>query len=172
MSVGRIRSVITPNVGPASIALTIRKVVAPVTSSPAQIACWTGAAPRQAGSTEKCRLTQPCARDVEGALRQQRAVGDDRAAVGRQVAQRGLEVGVARVVGLEHRQRRAPRRAGATGLATSLRPRPDGRVGTGDDADELVAGWPRSASREGTATSGVPAKTTRIRGRARAWRAG
>ncbi len=60
MSVGRIVSVITPNVGPASISLTIRKVVAPVTSSPARIACCTGAAPRQAGSREKCRFTQPC----------------------------------------------------------------------------------------------------------------
>ena len=46
--------------GPASSSLTIRNVVAPVTSSPAQIECCTGAAPRQAGSTEKCRLTQPC----------------------------------------------------------------------------------------------------------------
>ena len=60
MSVGRIRSVITPYVGPASISFTIRNVVAPVTSSPAQRACWTGAAPRQEGSTEKCRFTQPC----------------------------------------------------------------------------------------------------------------
>ena len=59
VSAGRIRSVITPNVGPASSSLTIRNVVAPVTSSPAQIECCTGAAPRQAGSTEKCRLTQP-----------------------------------------------------------------------------------------------------------------
>ena len=60
MSSGRIVWVISPKVGPASSSLTIRKVVAPVTSSPAQIACCTGAAPRQAGSTEKCRLTQPC----------------------------------------------------------------------------------------------------------------
>ncbi len=59
MSVGRTVSVITPNVGPASSAGTIRKVVAPVTSSPAQSACCTGAAPRHAGSSEKCRLTQP-----------------------------------------------------------------------------------------------------------------
>ena len=34
VSSGRIRSVITPNVGPASSSLTIRNVVAPVTSSP------------------------------------------------------------------------------------------------------------------------------------------
>ena len=37
-----------------------RKVVAPVTVSPAAMAACTGAAPRQAGSSEKCRLTQPC----------------------------------------------------------------------------------------------------------------
>ena len=59
VSVGRTVSVITPNAGPASSSLTMRKVVAPVTSSPAQIACCTGAAPRQDGRTEKCRLTQP-----------------------------------------------------------------------------------------------------------------
>jgi hypothetical protein len=58
--VGRIRSVITPNVGPASSSLTMRNVVAPVTSSPAQIACCTGA-PAPGGQHEKCRLTQPCA---------------------------------------------------------------------------------------------------------------
>ena len=37
----------------------MRKVDAPVTASPAMIACCTGAAPRQAGSSEKCRLIQP-----------------------------------------------------------------------------------------------------------------
>ena len=61
VSSGRIVCVITPNVGPASSSGTIRNVVAPVTSSPAQIACCTGAAPRQEGSSEKCRFTQPCA---------------------------------------------------------------------------------------------------------------
>ena len=60
MSVGRMRSVITPKVGPASSSSTSRKVVAPVTSSPAQMLCCTGAAPRQLGRAEKCRLTQPC----------------------------------------------------------------------------------------------------------------
>ena len=60
MSVGRIGSVMLAKVGPASSSSTIRKVVAPVTWSPARIARCTGAAPRQAGSSEKCRLTQPC----------------------------------------------------------------------------------------------------------------
>ena len=48
-------------IGPASRSSTIRKVVAPVVSSPARTACCTGAAPRQAGSSEKCRFTQPLA---------------------------------------------------------------------------------------------------------------
>src|SRR4051812_37115616 len=61
VSVSRIVSVITPYVGPASISLMMRNVVAPVTSSPAQIACCTGAAPRHAGRHEKWRLTQPWA---------------------------------------------------------------------------------------------------------------
>ncbi|MDX6342125.1 MAG: hypothetical protein QOH87_2263 [Trebonia sp.] len=60
MSVGRIGSVSVPKTGPASSSFTIRKVVAPVMSSPRRTACCTGAAPRQAGSTEKCRFTQPC----------------------------------------------------------------------------------------------------------------
>ena len=68
-------------------------------------------------------------RDVERALRQQRAVGDDRAAVRCQRAQLGLEVRVAGVLRLEHRVRRAARRAAATGEATSRRPRPAGASG-------------------------------------------
>ena len=80
----RIVSVITPYVGPASSSLTIRNVVAPVTSSPAQIACCTGAAPRQAGRQREVQVDPAVRRDVERRLRQQRAVGDHRAAVGRQ----------------------------------------------------------------------------------------
>ena len=59
MSVGRILSVTTPYTGPESRLGSIRNVVAPVMVSPAAIAACTGAAPRQAGSSEKCRLIQP-----------------------------------------------------------------------------------------------------------------
>ena len=45
--------------GPVSSPASSSKVVAPVMSSPCRIACCTGAAPRQAGSSEKCRLIQP-----------------------------------------------------------------------------------------------------------------
>ena len=128
-----------PNVGPASSSWTIRNVVAPVTSSPAQIERCTGAAPRQAGSSEKCRLTQPWGGMSSADCGQQRAVRHDRAGVGGERAQRLLEVRVARVVGLEHRDAervgapRRPARRRAGGRARR-------RVGAGDDADQLVAG--------------------------------
>ena len=73
-----------------------RNVVAPVNSSPARIARWTGDAPRQAGSSEKCRLTQPVRRDVENRLRQQGSVRDDRAAVRGEGAQLVLELRLTR----------------------------------------------------------------------------
>ncbi|SKT48290.1 Uncharacterised protein [Mycobacteroides abscessus subsp. abscessus] len=59
VSFGEIRSVTTPYTGPLSSAGSMRNVVAPVISSPAAIEACTGAAPRQAGSSEKCRFTQP-----------------------------------------------------------------------------------------------------------------
>ncbi|CFR97826.1 Uncharacterised protein [Mycobacterium tuberculosis] len=60
VSVGWITSVTTPYIGPESRLGSIWNVVAPVIVSPAAMAACTGAAPRQAGSSEKCRLTQPC----------------------------------------------------------------------------------------------------------------
>ena len=44
---------------PASSSGTSRNTDAPVRASPAMSACCTGAAPRHAGSSEKCRLIQP-----------------------------------------------------------------------------------------------------------------
>jgi hypothetical protein len=59
VSSSAIGSVINPYTGPVSMPWSSLKVVAPVMSSPARIAACTGEAPRQAGSREKCRLTQP-----------------------------------------------------------------------------------------------------------------
>jgi hypothetical protein len=59
VSVGRTVSVSVPNTGPVSRPASNWNTDAPVISSPCQSACWTGAAPRQAGSSEKCRFTQP-----------------------------------------------------------------------------------------------------------------
>ena len=53
-------------------------------ASPAISACCTGAAPRQAGSSEKCRLIQPWRGRREQRLPHQPAVGDDDAEVGAQ----------------------------------------------------------------------------------------
>ena len=59
VSVDAMASVTSPYTGPVSSPASSRKVVAPVKASPARTAACTGAAPRQAGSREKCRLTQP-----------------------------------------------------------------------------------------------------------------
>src|SRR5207248_695848 len=59
VSVGRTGSVCVPKTGPVSSPASSWKTDAPATSSPCSTACWTGAAPRHAGSSEKCRLTQP-----------------------------------------------------------------------------------------------------------------
>ena len=129
--------VIRPYVGPASSPATMRKVVAPVTSSPAQIACCTGAAPRQAGSSEKCRLTQPCGGIASAESGQQGAVGDDRAAVRAQLGELRLEVGLAGMARLQHRHvelfGELGHRGGDEPTSTTGR-----CVGAGDDADQVV----------------------------------
>ncbi len=161
VSVGRIRSVITPYAGPASSSLTMRKVVAPVTSSPAQIACWTGAAPRQAGSAEKCRLTQPwvgmssadCGSSAPYATTGQQS--------GASALRASWKSGSRGCSGFRTGTPRAAARS-ATGEGSSLRPRPAGASGR---VTTPTSSWSEAAmaSRDGRATSGVPAKTTRIR---------
>ena len=95
VSVGATASVTTPYTGPVSRPSSSRNVAAPVISSPCRTAACTGAAPRHAGSSEKCRLTQPYRGHVQRGPRDERAVGDDRAAVGRERAQRVEELRVA-----------------------------------------------------------------------------
>jgi hypothetical protein len=119
--------------GPVSIPGSRTKVVTPVTSSPARSACWTGAAPRQLGSSEKCRLTNPRPGRRQHRRRQDRAVGDDRARI-----EAGLQVvdDLHRLVPAARRARRplcgdldrrrdgrpAPA-AGRSGLVMTTRPR-------------------------------------------------
>ena len=47
-------------IGPVSRPASMRITVAAVSVSPAMMARWIGAAPRQRGSAEACRLRQPC----------------------------------------------------------------------------------------------------------------
>ena len=99
-------------------------------------------------------------RDVQHPLRQQRPVRHHRAAVRRDLGQPGHEVLVARPLRLEHLEAQLLRRAAATGLAVSRLPRPLGASGRVTTA---TTSWSEatSASRAGTATSGVPQKTMR-----------
>ena len=128
VSSSRTRSVITPNVGPASISLTIRNVVAPVTSSPAQTECCTGAAPRHAGRHEKCRLTQPCS-GMSRALCGSRA---PYATTGQQSGRRSRSAAWnSGSRGWSGLRTGTPSSAAscATGLGVSFRPRPAGASG-------------------------------------------
>ncbi len=163
VSVGRTCSVSTPYTGPESRPSSIRNVEAPVTSSPARIACCTGAAPRQAGSSEKCRLTQPWA-------------GMSKAALGSSApyATTGQQSGA-----ISRSRARKSSSRGLTGLSTSIPAssaraatdwrRACGRVRRGASGRVTTAATscrPEAirASRAGTATSGVPAKTSFIGG--------
>jgi hypothetical protein len=169
VSVGRMVWVIRPYVGPASSSRTIRNVVAPVTSSPAQIACCTGAAPRHAGSTEKWRLTQP----FVGIARADSGISAPYATTGTQsgssAARAAWNSGSRGCTGLSTGTPSSSARS-PTGEATIRRPRPAGASGRVTTPTRSCADA-ATASRAGSATSGVPAKTT-LTGRARGSRAG
>ena len=97
-----------------------------------------GAAP--GGQAGEVQVDPAVRRDVERRLRQQRAVGDHRAAVGRAgraapPGSRGRAGGRASGSGTPSSSARW-----ATGLATSLRPRPDGASGRVTTPDQLVVG--------------------------------
>ena len=73
----------------------MRMTVAAVSASPAMMARWIGAAPRQRGSAEACRLRQPSRGRRQHGLRQDQAVGDDDADVGAMGRERtGLRLGL------------------------------------------------------------------------------
>ena len=103
------------------------------------MARWIGAAPRQRGSSEACRLRQPSGRRVEDRLRQDHAVGDDHRGIGVVRAKRPPAAsGVFRVFGVSTGMpsRRASR---STGVGCSSMPRPAGFGRAGVDRRDLVA---------------------------------
>ena len=111
-------------------------------------------------------------RDVQRRLREQGAVGDHRAAVGTELAQRRLEVGVARVPRLEHGYAELlgahADRGGHQPAATAGR-----GVGTGDHAHQLVpAGRDRLERRDGDVGGAGEDDPHGPRARGRWWRAG
>ncbi len=124
--------------GPASSASTSWKTVAAVRVSPAITARWTGAAPRYAGRSEKCRLTQPRRGSVEGGTTEERTVRDDDAEV-------GLQVDELRGHGLVHPGRLDDGQTELPGDLRHGRRREDtlpalGCRGSGEDGRDLVVG--------------------------------
>ncbi len=63
--------------GPVSSPSSICITMTPVSASPAMMARWIGAAPRQRGSSDPCRLKQPRRGDFEHAQRKDQSVGND-----------------------------------------------------------------------------------------------
>ncbi len=141
--------------GPGVELLDDPERAAPVISSPCSTACCTGAAPRQAGSSEKWRLTQPWTGDVERRLRQQRAVGDHRAAVGRDLPQPVEERGVAGLRGLQHLDARLGGELGdRAGMELAAAPRLG--VGPGHHGDHLVGRRPAGPAATGARSRECP----------------
>src|SRR5699024_649496 len=154
-------SMTVPNTGPASISRTTRNVVAPASSSPARMVACTGADPRHAGNSEKCRFTQPCT----GISRVDFGINPPYATTGQ-------------ASGAISRSRcwnsSSPGRSGAstsrpyssahcpTGLRRVARPLPDGASGLVTTAATSWEADSSNARNDGTAGSGVPANTRRI----------
>ena len=67
---------------PVSSPSSIFMMVTPLSASPAMMARLIGAAPRQRGSSEACRLKQPSARRLQNRLGQDQPVGDDHRRIG------------------------------------------------------------------------------------------
>src|SRR5512144_1511618 len=135
----------------------MRNVVAPVTSSPAMRARCTGAAPRQAGSSEKCRFTQPCAGRSSAAFGTSAPYATTGTQSGASCASRARNSGSDGRRGCSTSSPAASAQA-ATGDRDRCRPRPDGasgRVTTPTNSCPEAA----IASSAGTATCGVPAKS-------------
>ena len=81
------------SIGPVSSPSSIRMMVTPLTSSPARIARWIGAAPRQRGRSEAWTLTQPALGASRIALRKDQPVGGDDGEIGVERAEAALLFG-------------------------------------------------------------------------------
>ena len=117
----------------------MRKTLIPVSRSPARMARSIGAAPRQRGSSEACRLTQPRRGASRMGLGQEQAVGADDGEVGAEGGELPLRLGVLQ------RARRADLEAQALGRVVDGRaaepvPATGGAGRLGVDGGDLVAG--------------------------------
>ena len=97
--------------GPVSSPSSILITITPVSASPAMIARLIGAAPRQRGSSEACRLKAPSGHASRIAFGRIKPVGDDDRHVRAVAARNALRVPAAQGGGREHRQGEAARLA-------------------------------------------------------------
>ena len=154
VSSGPIGTVSWQRISPASTRFSIRKVVTPVTSSPLITAHCIGAAPRCLGRREGCRLTAPRGGISSSAAgRMRKATTTNRSAFRARSASR--KHGSRSFSGC---QRGIPWRwaASFTGDEPVFNPRPRGRSGPVTIPATSCSVRPISASRPGTANSGVP----------------
>ena len=145
--------------GPASRRSTTRMIEIPDSTSPARIACWMGAAPRQRGSKDACTLMLFVA--AASTVGQDQAIGgdDQQRGPGRRIAPRFR---VAQARGLLDRHGSAGRGLDRThGDATTAA---RGSIRLGVDLITSMRGSSSRASRLGKAKAGVPAKMVRRRG--------
>ena len=164
VSSGRIGHARARRMSPVSIPSSIRMIVAPVSESPASSACCTGAAPRHRGSSDAWTLMHPeggMARTSGGRMSPYAAVTT---ISGWCAARRSRAAGARRLSGCSTGSP-SSRAAALTGLAAIRRPRPAGRSARVYTA-AIRCGPPASILSEGTANSGVPAKTTTTGGSA------
>ena len=160
MSRGPIGTASRSSTGPVSSPASIAMIETPVSASPAMIARWIGAAPRQRGSSEAWMLRQPRAGAASTARRQDQPVGDDHRHLGPERGEGRLPRRLAQARRRPHRQpeRLGPRlRPGSAAAAARARP----AAAAGCRRRRPRARRPTSASSAGTAKSGVPMKTSR-----------
>ena len=145
------------SIGPLSSPSSISIVVTPVTGSPAAIAAWIGAAPRQRGRSEAWRLTQPSRGSSRRARGKSCPKATTTATSGASFASRARKAG-SRTFSTCSQGIPSSRAASTTGGSVSRCPRFAGRDGcetTSTGRNSLAA----SARNVGTANSGVPKKT-------------
>ena len=144
-------------IGPVSSDGSIWMTVTPVSESPASRARWIGAAPRQRGSSEACRLMQP-RRASQGWPGQDQTVGGDHDEIRAQAGELLMLGGVLEGRRRAHRQpSRWPRRAPAMAAPSAAPGRPRRLRVHGDH--RVRAGGEHAQARHGNAA--VPMYTRR-----------
>ena len=126
--------------GPVSRPSSILITMTPVSASPAMMARWIGAAPRQRGSSEACRLKQPSGKLVEDRFRQDQAVSHDNGGIGAVGAHRFRRVGISQRLRRERSAIRSRSASRATGLGVGVQSAAAGRLRrAGIDRRDLMA---------------------------------